>query len=210
MASRSSEFPRYIYVPWIDGVPHGGRADETVELAQVVARETGLPVLGVAATTQQLPDDWGRRPYRTSKSRAHSVAGPAVEVYFWPTVDLLASMPPTHGEHTFVLEWGSDDLSGWARHAGAVDFDEKQTMVPTITAEALELYAAIDWNGNNSWRDAPGKRDALRDLRKLKAMGELDPLDLAGYMIGRHGEHAIKNLLELARKVGGSHSRSTL
>lgn len=201
MTSGASEFPRYIYVPWIDGEPHGERADQTVALAEALAWEVGLPVLGVAATAQQIPDGWGKRPYRTRKSRAHSVAGPAVEVYFWPTLDLLASMPPTHGKRTFVLEWGSDDLSGWARHAGAVHFDEKQTMVPTITAEALELYAVIDWNGNNSWGDAPGKRDALRDLRKLKAMGELEPVDLAGYMIGRHGDHAIKNLLELARKA---------
>lgn len=201
MSSEERKFPRHIYVPWIDGEPFDERAEQVVAIAQALAREAGLPLLGVAATAQQLPDDWGKHPYRTRKSRAHSVSGPAVEVYFWPTLDLLASMPPTHGKHTFVLEWGSDDLSGWARHAGAVHFDEKKKMAPECTTEALELYADIDWNGNNSWRDAPGKRDALRDLRELKTMGELDPVDLAGYMIGRHGDHAIKNLLELVRKA---------
>lgn len=110
-------------------------------------------------------------------------------------------MLPTRAKHAFILEWGSDDLSGWARHSGAVHFDEKRQMSPALSAHALELYKAIDWNGNNSWGDNSGKRDALRDLRRLKELGELDLIDLAGYMVDRRGDHAIKNLLDLARKV---------
>jgi hypothetical protein len=56
-------------------------------------------------------------------------------------------------------------------------------MVPQLSAAARELYDRIEFNGNNGWADAPGKRDAIRDLRELKAMGELDADLLHGYML---------------------------
>jgi hypothetical protein len=200
MAEPDVDFPQYVYVPWVDGEPHSARASEAREIASALASKKRIPLVGVGATKNQLPDDWGSLPYRTLKSRHGSSHGSAVEIHFWPMLDTLAAMPP-HGTHAFVLEWGSDDLSGWARHNHAVHFDTKQTLEPSLSSDALELYGRIDWNGNNGWHDAPGKRDALHDLRKLREMGELDPADLGGYMIGRHSNRAIRQLIELAKRA---------
>ncbi|MCJ1703460.1 hypothetical protein [Rathayibacter sp. VKM Ac-2926] len=87
------------------------------------------------------------------------------------------------------------------RRNHAVHFDTKEELAPALSADAIKFYERIDWNGNNGWHDDYGKRDALRDLRRLREIGELDPDDLAGHMIGRHGNTAIRNLLELAKKV---------
>ncbi|BAJ73214.1 signal recognition particle GTPase [Microbacterium testaceum StLB037] len=194
-------FPRFIYVPWVSDQPHSARADETVELATELAAQIRRPVIGIASTKDQLPDDWGKRPYRTRKSSAAATSGPAVEVHFWPSLDDLAAMNPGRAAHAFILEFGSDDLSGWARHHHAVHFDTKDELTPALSAEAISLYESIDRIGNNSWHDDYGKRDALRDLRRLRDIGELDPGDLAGYMIGRHSHTAIRKLLELAKKA---------
>jgi hypothetical protein len=200
MAGTEADFPRFVYVPWVDEEPPDARAIVARRIAASVASKARIPLVGVSATMNQLPDDWGSLPHRTLKSRHRAPHGSTVEIHFWPSLDTLAAMPP-HGSHAFVLEWFSDDLSGWARHNQALHFDTKQTLEPTLSAEALELYGRIDWNGNNGWRDAPGKRDALRDLGKLREMGELDPADLGGYMIGRHSNRSIRQLIELTNRT---------
>lgn len=197
----SGTFPRFVYVPWSDEEAHTTRANQVAGLARALAAQTRQPIIGIASTKNQLPNDWGKLPYRTRKSSTASVPGPAVEIHFWPSIDDLASMSPKRAAHAFVLEWGSDDLSGWARHNHAVHFDTKEELTPALSADATKLYERIDWNGNNGWHDDYGKRDALRDLRRLREIGELDPHDLAGYMIGRHSNTAIRKLLELAKKV---------
>jgi hypothetical protein len=197
----SGAFPRFVYVPWSDREPHTPRAEQAVGMALALAAQIRHPIIGIASTKDQLPDTWGKLPYRTRKSSAAAVPGPAVEVHFWPSIDDLASMSPKRASHAFVLEWGSDDLSGWARHNHAVHFDTREELAPALSADALKLYEQIDWNGNNGWGDDYGKRDALRDLRHLREIGELDPDDLAGYMIGRHGNTAIRKLLALAKKA---------
>lgn len=197
----SSTFPRFIYVPWSDAEPHALRADQAVRLARALAAQVKRPIIGIASTKDQLPDDWGKLPYRTRKSSANAVSAPAVEVHFWPSIDDLASMSPKRASHAFVLEWPSYDLSGWARHNHAIHFDTKEELTPALSADAIKLYERIDWNGNNGWHDEYGKRDALRDLRTLREIGELDPNDLAGYMVGRHSNTAIRKLLELAKKA---------
>lgn len=194
-------FPRFIYVPWSGEQSPEQRGHQIVNLAHALAQRTGHPLLGIAATKNQLPDDWGKLPYRTRKSSSASVSGPAVEIHFWPSLDTLAYLSPARAGYAFVLEWGSDDLSGWARHHHAIDFDTKEELAPAISDEAAGLYAQIDRNGNNSWHDDYGERGALRDLRRLRELGELDPDDLAGYMIGRHSNSAIRRLLDLARRA---------
>lgn len=165
-----------------------------------------MPLIGVGATKQQLPDDWGKNGYRTLKSSQGYTRAGSVEIHFWPSVDTFASLRPS-GTHTLVLEWASYgggitcDLSGWARHNRAFHFDTKTELEPALSVEAIALYQRIDRNGNNSWLDAPGKRDALRDLRLLRDLGELEPADLVGYMIGRHSPRAIKQLIALVAKV---------
>lgn len=195
-----ADFPRYIFVPWVDGESHSARAGEARRIAASLASKKRIQLVGVGGTKNQLPDDWGSLPYRTLKSRHGSPRGSAVEIHFWPMLDTLAALPP-HGTHAFVLEWASYDLSGWARHNHAVHFDTKLTLEPSLSPEALELYGRIDWNGNNGWHDTPGKRDALRDLRKLRELGELDTADLGGFMIGQHGNRAIRQLIELANRA---------
>lgn len=91
-----------------------------------------------------------------------------------------------------ALEWASYDHSGWARRNHAVHFDTKEKLAPALSADAIKFYERIHWNGNNGWHDDYGKRDALRNLRRLREIGEFDPDDLAGYTIGRHGNTAIR------------------
>lgn len=197
----NSIFPRFIYVPWADTDPHALRADQAVRLARALAAQVKHPILGIASTKEQLPIDWGKRPYRTRKSSANAVPAPAVEVHFWPSIDDLAAMSPKRASHAFVLEWASCDLSGWARHNHAVHFDTTEKLMPALSADAIKLYERIDWNGNNGWHDGRGTCDALRDLRTLREIDELDPNDLAGYMVGRHSNTAIRKLLDLAKKA---------
>lgn len=193
--------PRYIYVPWVAMEPHELRASRAVDLALALSMQIRHPILGIASTKDELPEDWGTLPCRTRKSSAFAVPGPAIQVHFWPSIDDLASMVPRRASHAFVLEWGRDDLSGWARHNHALHLDTGEELAPTLSAEAVELYERIHRNGNNGWHDSRGKRDALRDLRRLSEIGELDPPDLAGYMIGRQTNTAIRKLLELVKQI---------
>ena len=195
------ESPRFVYVPWNDELSVDDRASHVLLVARDLASEERLPVMGIAATKDQLPGDWGKLPYRTRKSSVAAIDGPAVRIHFWPSLDDLASIAPASAGFVIVLEWEAGELAGWARHNHALDFDTGEELVPTRSAEAMELYERIAWNGNNGWRDDWGKRDAVSDMRKLREMGEFDALDLAGYMIGRRGSRAIRQLLLLARSV---------
>lgn len=143
MAEPDLDFPRIVFVPWVDEEPHEARASTARKIAASVASKERMPLVGVGATMNQLPDDWGSLPHRTLKSRSRAPHGSVVEVHFWPSLDTLAAMPP-HGSHAIVLEWFSDDLSGWARHNHAVHFDTKQTLEPSLSPEAVELYGRID------------------------------------------------------------------
>ena len=64
MPSAEPEFPRYLYVPWVDGVSHADRSAAVVQLGRALAVETHLPLIGVGATKNQLPDDWEKLGYR--------------------------------------------------------------------------------------------------------------------------------------------------
>lgn len=206
VAAAESDFPQYVYAPWVDGVPHSDRAKQVVELGRALANQTRLPLIGVGATKNQLPDDWGKLGYRTKKSSQGGGHGGSIEIHFWPSIDTFASLGP-EGTHAFVLEWASFrdtttyDLSGWARHNHAVHFDSKEVMAPALSDDALELYRRIDWNGNNGWFDTAGRRDALRDLRRLKELGEYDGADLLGYLLGKHSNRALRALLAIAEKA---------
>ena len=197
----SRESPRFVYVPWNDEVSIDARASHVFAVARDLASKERLPVMGIAATKDQLPDGWGKLPYRTRKSSVAAINGPAVRIYFWPSLDDLASVAPARSGFVIVLEWEAGELAGWARHNHALNFDTRQELAPALSDGAMELYERIAWNGNNGWRDDWGKRDAISDMRKLRDMGEFDAVDLAGYMIGRWGSRAIRQLLKLARGV---------
>jgi len=200
VADLEREFPRFIYVPWRDDVAHTDRGDQVVAIAQALAAKTRIPLLGVAATLNTLPDSWDGLPRQTLKS-SNGSGGAKIEIHFWPSTETFSRMNPSRAAHAFVLEFGNWDLSGWARHNGAVHFDTKDLMRPAISDEALDLYKRIEWNGNNSWFDSPGKRDALHDLRRLRELDELDLVDLTGYMVGKRSASAIQQLAKLAAKI---------
>ncbi|MFZ8756953.1 hypothetical protein ACO03V_05970 [Microbacterium sp. HMH0099] len=182
-------------------MPVDRRSSQVFAVARDLASKERLPVMGIAATKDQLPDGWGKLPYRTRKSSVAALDGPAVRIYFWPSLDDLASMAPASAGFVIVLEWEAGELAGWARHNQALNFDTREELVPARSGGAMELYERIAWSGNNGWRDDWGKRDAVSDMRKLRDMDEFDALDLAGYMIGRRGNRAIRQLLHLARGV---------
>jgi hypothetical protein len=81
-------------------------------------------------------------------------------------------------------------LHGWAAVNGAFDVATREVQAPLGEAET-KLYGRILWNGNNGWADAAGKRDALHDLRELRAVGGLDKDRLLGYLVGRKGFEAV-------------------
>lgn len=189
-------FPQAIYVPWVSDELRVARVARVQTLAHRLALQTGHHITGYAATKSHLPAGWGRQPFVTRRTNVVPVAS-GISIYFWPTISDLATFPPHRVAHAFVIEAASEDLSGWARHHRAVHFDTKQLLAPTLTPDALALYDRIDWNGNNGWRDHVGKRDALHDLDMLRATGELNPADLAGYLIGRQPADAIRRLQAL-------------
>ena len=199
--SGAQESPRFVYVPWNDELSIDSRASHVFAVARDLASKERLPVMGIAATKDQLPDGWGKFPYRTRKSSVAAIDGPAVRIYFWPSLDDLASMAPASSGFVIVLEWQAGELAGWARHNHALNFDTREELVTARSDAAMELYERIERNGNNGWHDDWGTRDAINDMRKLRDLGEFDVLDLAGYMIGRRGSRAIRQLLQLARGV---------
>lgn len=202
-------FPRFVYVPWRDDVDFRERMENAASAAVELAEDEGLAVMAVASAKDDLPSAWGKRPYRTRKSTAFAVSGPAVEVHIWPALADLGASSPLRAKHAFVIEFAGHDLSGWARHSGALHADTGATLAPTVSETAAKIYTSIDFSGNNGWADQPGRRDALRYLQQLKEMGELHPVDIAGYLVAHRqcSREAITRLLELAQSVSQSVGR---
>lgn len=195
-------FPRYVYVPWVSADEHAARCARVQVLAGRLAGELGVPIVGYAATRRDLPAGWAKRPAITRRSR-YSRPVSSVGIHFQPTLLDLAARSPQRSTHAFVMEGPSDDLSGWARHHRAVHIDTALPLSPTISSVAKKLYELIDWNGNLGWRDRLGRSEALHGLIRLRDLGELEPVDLLGYLIDRQPPEALHRLLDV---IGDSSS----
>ena len=55
--------------------------------------------------------------------------------------------------------------------------------------------------GNNGWADAAGKRNALHDLREVRALGKLDKDLLIGQLVSRKHYEAVVRLGKLVDGV---------
>lgn len=146
-----------------------------VRFAIELAARVGAPPIAVVTGKHMIPDDWGKRPYRTRTSSGNLHPGQPVEVHIWPSLEDLVALRATTTGHAIIIEYADHDLSGWARHRGAMHYDTKEILAPEVSEEALSLYAKIDWNGNNGWHDAPGKRDALRERCESTSHPTYDP-----------------------------------
>lgn len=101
------------------------------------------------------------------------------------------------GNPVVVVEDASYSCERWADEANAINLLDRKVHSVERTAEHEEILKAIDWAGNNGWSDAPGKRDLLRHLGKLKAHGWLDRDEIIAYQLvkGRHGHYESLNRL---------------
>ena len=191
--------PRHFSLPWTDGEHN---LDEGIEFGKALAQSAKLPLEVGMPQLNQIPDELAKLPHFTERSHS-SLRIPRVVLLLHPTYKLMRHGRPGDGSYAVVVEFATEKLHGWATFTGALNIKSKEAMSPKLSAAARELYERIEFNGNNGWADAPGKRDAIRDLRELKDMGELDVDLLRGYMLTRSqtSDTAIERLIKLAEGV---------
>jgi len=197
LEQRLSELPKTFYLPWTEGE---NNLDEGIAFGTGLARATGLPLEVGMQLLNQIPEELGKLPHFTERSRS-SMRGPRVVLLLHPTFKLLGHAVSREGRYVVVVEYPTNELSGWAALAGAFNLKTKETMSVDLGTEALVLYKRIEWNGNNGWSDDHGKRTALSDLNKLKASGELNVDLLRGYFLPKKSDTAVERLIKLAESV---------
>lgn len=187
---------RTFYFSWDDAQ---GYSEEPTRFAVALSKNLGLSLTVVVATKPDIPDELSRVGYVTERSH-HLSAGESVVLLLYPTRKLLYR-PWGRAAKIVVAEWFSDPLEVWAARHDGYDVRTGRAMSLDISDHVIELYERIVWNGNNSWFDKAGQRDALRDLRELKARGELDKDELIGYLLGRKSLRALEQLEKLIDKA---------
>lgn len=189
---------KHFYIPWADRVNNFGPG---AEFGQRVAQAAGLPLQVAVPLKNQRPESLKRADFVTEKSSGHLGDQARVVVILHPTLKLLSRALPSDGSSkVVVVESPTVRLHGWAVASGALNVATLEVPAPLAPAQA-QLYERILWNGNNGWADAPGKRDALHDLRELRALGKLNKGLLIGYMVSRTYYDDVVRLGKLVDKV---------
>lgn len=186
------------FQPWNDEV---NNITPAIGIAQALAHELKLPLRVAAPTLNAIPDELSKADYVTERSRRGS-SGPHLTLVLHPWLRMATTV--LRGRPVVVAEHFAFPLRVWAANVSALDLESGETLSPKpLTPEVVELLGRIDWNGNNGWMDAPGKRDAIRDLTKLKDFGALDAEVVVAAMLVKHSETHIKQLVKLIEKVDG-------
>jgi hypothetical protein len=191
--------PQYFYLHWTDGESN---LDEGIGFGTALAQASGLPMEVGMPQLNQIPDEQAKLAHFTERSRG-SLRIPRVVLLLHPANKLMSHGRPGDGSYAVGVEFATEKLHGWAAFTGAFNIKSKETMSPQLSAAARELYERIEFNGNNGWADAPGKRDAIRDLRELKDKGERDVDLLRGCMLARvrTSDVALERLVKLVERV---------
>lgn len=197
---------RHFYVPWTND------EEDTLEtgrkFALALSAETRLPLVVAATTLASIPPELSHLERITERSST-AKRRPRVVLALYPSWKLLLKSAPASADSYFVgVEWADGSLRGWATFAGAFDLSTWTTMTDPLSQEVREIYDRIVWNGNNSWMDAHGKSAALRDVRRLNELDQLDRDLLLGYVLNRKRFAAALQLETLIEKVQPRPSRS--
>ena len=118
-----------------------------------------------------------------------------------PSYKLLSQALPNASSYLVAVEFPTDPLRGWASAVGAASLKTVSTMTDDRSARARAIYKEIEFNGNNSWADRPGKRDALTGLRSLQALGELDKELILAHTLSRNSFIAVGLLEKLIDEI---------
>lgn len=189
---------KLFYVPWTDRVNNFAPG---AEFGQLVARAAGLPLQVAIPLKNQIPVSYKGVDFVTEKSSGRLGNQARVVVILHPTLKLLSrALPSDSTSQVVVVEFATVRMHGWAAANGALNVATREVPDSLGVAET-ELYERILWNGNNGWSDAAGKRDALHDLRELRAMGKLDKDLLIGYLVSRKHYEAVVRLGKLVDGV---------
>ena len=201
-----SELPRAAYIPF--------RAesgfDPAVELAIAYLNHVGdagsivvVPLTNTIRYSHLLERYAKRRTVLTPRNSSRSRVGyghPAL-VYAPGLKELELASQYTRDCPIVVVEDPSFSCARWADEIGAVNLIEKRIHSTHRSSEHQQILEAIDWAGNNGWFDAPGKRDLLRALDDLVALGKFDKEEILAYQIvrGRHGHS--DSLIHLSKEI---------
>ncbi|MDY7542128.1 MULTISPECIES: hypothetical protein [unclassified Cryobacterium] len=191
---------KLFYVPWTDEIDN---FIPGAEFGRLVARDARLPLQVAVTVKNQIPDLLKGVDFVTEKSSGRLRNQARVVVLLHPSLKLLSrALPSDSASKVVVVEFPTVPLHGWAAASGAFNVATRE--VPAQLGEAeVKLYDRILWNRNNGWADAAGKRDALHDLRQLRAVGRLDKDGLIGFMVSRKGFEAVVRLGKLVDRVLG-------
>lgn len=186
-----------LYFSWAggEGYPH-----EPVDFAIALAAQLRLPVIVVSRALGNIPDTLSKADYITERSSRSSERRSVVLLHY-PTAPLMDKIPFRSAAHIVAAEYPTNPLLTWAAKREAWDLRSEETMALNLSPETKKLYDRILWNGNNGWRDAPGKRDARRDLNELRDRGVLDKEQLLGYLVGEKSSRTLEHLASLIDKT---------
>jgi hypothetical protein len=188
---------RTIYFPWTDGL---GYPDDPVKFTIALAHRAQLPITVICHSKTDIPDTLSRAEYITHRSS--NVSGrPSVALLLYPDRKTVGRAPTRSAKYLVAAEYPVQLLRTWAAKRGAWDIRNGESMELNLDPNVKALYDRILWNGNNSWRDAPGKRDALRDLHQLRELGALDKEELLGYLMDEKRSDSLEQLEKLIDKA---------
>lgn len=186
-----------IYFPWSSVQ---GCQDDPVKLTTALAGQVGLPITVMCSDKSSIPDALQHADYVTERSQCVNGRQSVILLYY-PTRRLFDRTALRSAKYVVVAEWPDEPLETWAAKRRAWNARTRATMSLDISPEITETYGRILWNGNNGWHDAPGKRDALRDLEALRDRNLLIKEQLIGYLLGEKSSSALDQLEKLVDQV---------
>lgn len=191
---------RVIYIPWRDETPlyQAGPA-----IAQYLAKAHRVPLSVLCITKNNAPDELSRVPIVTERSG--SLANGGVVLVFCPNYKLLSKLAHLSRSVIVMVEWPTENLSGWARLHGAYNLITQEEMAPGLSDQVRELLEQITFDGYKGWDDSIAVRITERHLADLLELGEYDRELVLAYCREERGERGIEKLYKILDRFDAGH-----
>ena len=193
---------RAIHIPWQDETPlyQAGSA-----IAQYLAQAHRVPLSVLCITKSNSPDELSRVPIVTERSG--SLVDGGVVLVYCPNYKLLGKLAHLSRSVIVMVEWPTENLSGWARLHGAYNLITQVEMAPGLSDQARELMDQIVFEGYKGWDDSIAVRITERHIADLQELGEYDRELVLANCRKERGERGIEKLYKILDRFNAGPAR---
>lgn len=189
---------RYVYVPYSTNEVDKECA---YAAAQFIAQHHGEKLAIVTSQRSDVDDvDYIDTSGGVTTNKYGSAPSNQVTLAWLPNRRTMSKHIYSRNQKALVLVEEIDTpLNAWARVVGAFNLDTEEVMSHGFSSEAHKALSALVFSGNRGWKDECTRRQALRHLQELDALGEYDRALVAEWMraLGRYNEDHSKRFGEV-------------